>query len=246
MMRAHRPGGSPRRRQCHYVRCLGAALLALAGTVALPPAAGAQTTASDPLPGDAEASFAAGWLGGFSFGTADANLRTRTGDDYLLFSTASKMGGAPVLEARASYALSRRYVLEGRFALSHPELRTSVTSDVEGAPPLEAAEQIDQYTFGGALMVMLPGVRAGSLLPFASVGAGYLRQLHEGLTLVEEGIAYHAGGGVRYGLFRRRQGLLESAGFRGEVRLDMMTGGIDLSDGPRAHVSASGGFFVTF
>jgi hypothetical protein len=240
------PRESPPPRQRRCFAWLSAAVLAVAGLVALPGDGDAQTTTSDPLPGQAEASFAAGWLGGFSFGTADANLRTRTGDTYLLFSTRSKMQGAPFLEARASYALSSRYVLEGRFAMSQPELRTAIASDVEGAPELEVAEQIDQYTFGGALAVMLPGLRVGSLLPFASLGAGYLRQLHEGLTLVEEGIAYHVGGGARHALFGRRRGLVEAAGFRGDVRLDILTGGIELSDGPRTHLSASGGFFVTF
>jgi hypothetical protein len=210
------------------------------------PAAGAAQTAGEPLPGRPEASFSAGWRGGSSFGSADANLRTRTGGDYLLFSTDSRMVGAPALEARASYALTRRYALEGRFTASRPELHTSISADVEGAADLEVAEQVDHYTFEGALVVMVPALRVGPLLPFASVGAGYLRQLHEGLTLVEEGITYHVGGGARHTLFLRRQGALKSAGLRGDVRLNVLTGGIELGDGTRTHVSASGGFFVGF
>ena len=222
------------------------ALLRLLARLGLPATGGAQTTASDPLPGRAEASFSAGWFGGSSFGSADANLRTRTGGDYLLFSTDSRMRGAPAIEARASYALSTRYAIEGRFAASRPELRASISSDVEGAADLEVAEQVDHYTFEGALVVMVPALRIGSLLPFASVGAGYLRQLHEGLTLVEEGITYHVGGGARHALFLRRQGVLKSAGLRGDVRVNVVTGGIELGDATRTHVSASGGFFVAF
>jgi hypothetical protein len=228
------------------LRCPDALVVALLAVIALPADSAAQATRGGPQPGPVEASFSAGWLGGSAFGVAEANLRTRTGDDYLLFSTESRMRGAPAIEARASYAPTPRYAAEGRFAMSRPELRTSVASDVEGGPDIDVAERIDQYTFEGALVVMLPGLRMGPLLPFASVGAGYLRQLHEGLTLVEEGIAYHVGGGVRHAFFVRRQGLFTSAGIRGDARLNVLTGGIELGDSTRTHISAAGGFFVAF
>jgi hypothetical protein len=234
-------GGEPSRLRYPF-----ASVLALLAALSVASDSAAQVVTGGPQPGPIEASFSAGWLGGSAFGVADANLRTRTGDDYLLFSTESRMRGAPAIEARASYALTPRYAVEGRFATSRPELRTSIASDVEGASDIDVGEQIDQYTFEGALVAMLPGLRMGSLLPFASVGAGYLRQLHEGLTLVEEGIAYHVGGGARHAFFVRRQGLFTSAGLRGDVRLNILTGGIELGEGARTHLSAAGGLFVTF
>jgi hypothetical protein len=193
-----------------------------------------------------EVGVAAGWLSGAGLGATDANLRTRTGDDYLLFSTESRLTATPMVEARLAYALTRRYAIEGRFGFSRPDLRTSITGDVEGAPAIEVGERIDQYTFEGALVITLPGLRAGSLIPFASGGAGYLRQLHQGLTLVEEGIVYHAGAGVTHRLFTRPQGLFEAAGFRGEARMYAFTGGIAHGSVARVHAAASGGFFVAF
>ena len=193
-----------------------------------------------------EAAFSGGWLGGSGFGGADANLRTRTGGDYLLFTTDSRLASTPALEARVSYALTRRFAVEGRFGFSRPDLRTSISGDVEGAPPIDVAERIDQYTFEGALVVMLPGLRFTSLVPFVSGGAGYLRQLHEGRTLVEEGVLYHIGGGVKHSLFARQRRFIKAAGFRGDVRLHVVTGGIELAESARTHVAALGGFLVTF
>lgn len=187
---------------------------------------------------------AVGWAGGPSFGTADAGLRTRTDDDYVLFSTESKMGAAPRIEARASYGLSRRYAVEGRFGFGRPEIRTAISADVEGAPDLDVAETIDEYTFEGALLVLFGG--NGGVRPFLSAGAGYLRQLHEGQTLVENGVVYHVGGGVRAPFFARQQGAVKSAGVRADARINLRSGGVALADGVTASPSIAGGVFVGF
>ena len=55
------------------------------------------------------------------------------------------------------------------------------------------------------------------LRPFASGGAGYLRQLHEDRTLVETGQVYYAGGGARYWL-RGGARVAALVGLRGDVR----------------------------
>jgi hypothetical protein len=206
----------------------------------------AQTTSNEPPLRRVEAAFAGGWLSGAALGGTDANLRTRDGGEYLLFSADSRFDAAPMLEARVAYPFTRRYTLEGRFGLSRPELRTSISADVENAPALSVAERVDRYTIEGALIVMLNGLRFRSLVPFASGGAGYLRQLHEGLTLVEEGIVYHVGGGVKHQLFVRQRGWLKAAGLRGDVRLYVVTGGIELDAGAQPHGAASGGVYVTF
>jgi hypothetical protein len=213
--------------------------------VAIPTWARAQTP-TDPPTGRVEAAVAAMWLGGAGFAGADANLRTGDGGEYRLFSTDSGFEGAPGIEARVAYPLSRKYIVEGRFGFSRPELRSSISADVENAPPLTLAESLDQYIVEGALLVMLDRVRFASLVPFASGGAGYLRQLHEGQTLVEEGVVYHVGGGVRRQVFARRQGVLKGAGFRGDGRVYIVTGGVELEDGGRPQLGLSAAFFVNF
>jgi hypothetical protein len=213
--------------------------------LAVPTPAGAQSPPETPLR-RIEAAFAGGWLSGAGLSDADANLRTRDGADYRLFSTDSRFVAAPVIEARVAYSLTRTYTVEGRFGFARPDLRTSISADVENAPPLSVSERIDQYTIEAALIVMLNGLRIASLVPFASGGVGYLRQLHEGQTLVEQGVVYHLGGGVKHLLFARTEGLLKAAGVRGDARVYLVNGGVALDDGVRPHAAVAAGFFVTF
>jgi hypothetical protein len=219
-----------------------AILLVLIGAVA----ADAQTAANQAEVARIEASFGVGWLGGAALGDRDASLRTRTGGDYRLFSTASRFDAARSLEARGAYALTSRYIVEGRVGISHPDVSTAITADAEGAPALTVSERIDQYMFEGALVALFPGLRVASFVPFASGGAGYLRQLHEGQTLIEEGVAYHLGGGVRRSLFARDSGWMKVAGVRADTRLYILTGGIEFDGQARVHPAVSGSFYVGF
>ena len=185
-------------------------------------------------------------MGGAGLGDADANLRARAGGDFALFSTESDLAAAPVIEIRAGYALTRAYGLEARVGFSRPHLRTAVSDDVEGAPPLELTEVVTQYVFEGALVVMLDRFRAGNLVPFASAGAGYLRQLHEGRTLIEHGVASHLGGGVKHWFMVREDAFVRAVGVRGDVRLNLLSGGISGDDGVTPHAAVSASLFVTF
>jgi hypothetical protein len=187
-----------------------------------------------------------GWFSGGAFGSGDANLRARDGTEYLLFSTTSRFTGGALLEARVGFVLTRRYVVEGRIGMSRPDLRTSVSADVEGAPALTVSERVDQYAIDGALLVMLDRFRLGGVIPFASGGAGYLRQLHEGLTLIEEGAVVHLGGGAKHWLFVHRDGVVKAVGIRGDARVYLLIGGVRQDDRPRPHGAVSGSVFVTF
>jgi hypothetical protein len=225
--------------------CVIAAIAVLSSSLA--PAAAAQGTPPRPV-GRLEIAGGVGLFGGHSFGSADATIRANTAapTPFLLFSADSRLGRAPVVEARLSTALTRRYEVEGRFSFSRPELRSSISADVEGAPGLTVVERIDQYVIDGALLVLLDEIRIGGAVPFASAGAGYLRQLHEGLTVIESGRVFHIGGGVKHWFFSRARGVARAAGVRGDARLYFLSGGIALDDGPRSHVAISGSFFVTF
>ena len=183
---------------------------------------------------------------GSTVGAGDASLRTRDATDYRLFSTSTRFAASRLTEARVGFALTRRYGVEGRLGFARPELRTRVTGDVEGAPDITLAERTDRYVIDGALVVMLDVIRIGAIVPFASAGAGYLRQLHEGLTLIEQGTVYHVGGGARRSLVARDRGLLKAAGLRGDLRLDLFAGGVVGESGPRPQVAASGSLFVAF
>lgn len=197
-------------------------------------------------PGRVEVGVGVGALGGAALGSDEADLRTGSGTDFALFSAESRFGGARELELRAGISLSRRYAVEVRGGISRPELRTSISGDVEGAPDITLTERIDQYMVDASFVALFEGLRIGPVVPFAAAGAGYLRQLHEGLTLVEQGAVYHLGGGVKHRFVNRSSGLLEAVGVRADGRLYLLSGGIAVGDRPRPHVGVSASFFVLF
>jgi hypothetical protein len=211
------------------------------------PAADAQPV--EPPVHRVDVSVGGGWLGGVALGDRDANLRANatTEQPYRLFSTSERLAGTPTLDITVGFALTRRWAVEGSSVFSRPELRSSVTADAEGAPALTVVERVDQYVIEGRVIFMLQELRLGGrTIPFAAAGAGYLRQLHEGQTLIEEGQGYHVGGGLRHWLRARETGFVRAAGVRVDARLYLFAAGIRLDDGPRPHGAVSGAFFVTF
>ena len=192
----------------------------------------------------------AGGLGVFSgaaLGTQQADLRTATaGQPYRLFSSSTRMSAAPMFDLRLGVPVAGRYGVEGHAAYGHPEVRTSLSSDAEHAPDLTAVERLDQYVIDGGLIVSLDEWSIAGLHPFATVGAGYLRQLHEGLVVIEEGSVFFAGGGVKHTIHSRPRGFVRGIGARADVRLNLLSGGIHIDDSARRHISVSGSLFVIF
>ena len=188
-----------------------------------------------------------GFVGGAPLGSADADLRsTGSSDTYRLFATSSRLAGAAILDLRAAVDLTRRYGFEAHALFGHPELRTSVSGDVENAPAVTAVERLDHYLIDGGIIIKLDELRVNGWQPFAAAGGGYVRQLHEGLTVTEEGRVFYVGAGARRMLMSRTSGLIRGFGARGDVRLNILTGGITVEDDARRHVSASGSLFVVF
>jgi hypothetical protein len=222
------------------------AAIAAVLVVALP--AAAQT--SDPPPiGRFEFDAGGGWLGGAHLSSRDANLRAPAAAPatFRLFSVDSRLAAAPTIHVKGGVAFNRRLGVEAGVTLSHPELRASVANDAEAAPPITIAERIDQYCVDASVIVMIGELALGRrTLPFAAAGAGYLRQLHEGRTVVEEGHVFHAGGGIKHWLLARDAGFISGAGLRVDARLYLMSGGIAFKDYPRPHGAVSGSVFLTF
>jgi hypothetical protein len=156
------------------------------------------------------------------------------------------MSAASIFDLRVSVPLTERFGVEAHAAFAHPEIRTALTSDAEGAPDLTAVERLDQYVVDGGLVVGLDQWSGAGLHPFVTVGGGYLRQLHEDLVVIEEGRVFFVGGGVKHTLFARSSGFIRGLGARADVRLNFLSGGIHIDDSVRRHVSVSGSLFVTF
>jgi hypothetical protein len=191
-----------------------------------------------------EVSVGAGFLTGAALGQQPANERAASGTPYRLFDTDTDLSSSLFFGLRLGFALTPRLSIEGAASLGQPELRTSISGDAEGAEPLTAVEQVDQYTFDGGIVYRFGGLRSG-LVPFVSAGAGYQRQRHEGDTLIEGGGLVYAGAGVTHWLSVRKQGTLKAAGVRGDARLYFFSGGITPED-TRTQASFGGCFVVVF
>ena len=187
-----------------------------------------------------------GLIGGARLGTVDANLRAneRTEQAYRLFTADHRFVRTPQLHIRVARPFGRRWGVEGGVTLSHPVLRADARADVEGAPPLTISETVDQYFIEAVVVIAFEELRLGRLVPFATGGAGYLRQLHEGQTVIEHGQLFQAGAGLRYPFVTRASGVVRTAGLRADVRGYVLRGGVSFEDRPRPHLAISGGVFI--
>ena len=200
-------------------------------------------TVSDPA-GRLQVGVGVGWIGGAALGEQPANLRTASGGPYRLFESETDLASSGSFEARVGILVSRRYGVEGRVAISKPELHSVITSDAEATGSFTAAETVDHYVFDGGVVVRLPELEGMGLTPFASAGAGYVRQLHEEQALVETGHLFYVGGGFTRPLFSRSQGLIRAMSVRADLRLNLFY--LELDEGSRQQGSVSGSLVLTF
>jgi hypothetical protein len=186
------------------------------------------------------------WLGATSFPGVSAEETSLGNRRFVLFDTDSRIQPAAGIDARIGFRVTSILHVEGALAYVRPSLQTRVTSDAESIPDSTASETIAQYMVEGGITAQLARWRIGRLMPFASGGGGYLRQLHQGRQLVENGQTYYVGGGFRYPLTTRPRGLVRSSGIRADVRATGFKDGVALDEGTHWVPSLSASFFVTF
>ena len=191
-------------------------------------------------------SIGAGFLAGSGLGDGDADLRGRSGQPFELFGTSTRVAASVPIEGRLTFLLGPRYALEFRGAWARPELRTEITGDIEGAPAQTVAEQVSLYVIDGGLLLVLRPARPGVVAPFISGGVGYVAAVHEELTLLENGLVYRVGGGLKFPMAARTQGRLKGYGVRTDAGLAVMTGGVTTGAGAARQLSASGSFYLVF
>jgi hypothetical protein len=181
-------------------------------------------------------------VGGYGLGESVAELTPNSGSSgYELFTTRSEVRQAFGGVARIGFVVTPAIVIEGGLRFTRPVYEVRVSGDAESAPDTTIEETLSQYVFDGS--VVWNFARYGRrVVPFVYGGAGYLRELHEEDALVEEGLEYHAGGGVKwwFGEGRRRFGA------RGDIGISIRDGGFDFGEGSRAVPVVSGSLVYTF
>lgn len=204
--------------------------LILATSLTLPSGAFAQA-----IPSRFSVSGGFRWTGGSDIGARDASETTSGGGSYRLFASETVLGGTTAAESTFDVRLSRVLHAEMFVSFGQLNLRTQLSSDVEGIPDTEASESITELTLGGSARLDLAAWRLPRrTVPFLTTGGGYLRHLHEGRMFVETGTIFHAGGGVILPL-----GSGDRASLRFDLEAMIRDGGAIPDDAP--HVSPSVG-----
>ncbi|MFI5177233.1 MAG: hypothetical protein ACHQO8_01630 [Vicinamibacterales bacterium] len=210
-------------------RRLGIALALMALVFARGSNAAAQTRpAGAPPSGDRgiELTIGGAGIGGTSFGSSDANLQAPDGSVLTLFTTSSELGAGGGVEAHLGVRLTKKLGVEASGTWSRADLRTSITSDFEGASPVTATNRVSRFTLeGSALWTVLARGRARW---FVRGGVGWLRELDETKVLIEDGTIATVGGGVKYWWRQHGRGLLGNMGVRAEARASFRSAGIAL------------------
>jgi hypothetical protein len=199
------------------------------------------------MPGRFELGGGVLWAGRANTGAEDATETSADGSRFRLFSSSQSFAPAIGIETRFGVRLTRALQLEGNASFSKPQLEAQLTSDVEGIPDVTATQTVTQWTITGAVTADLGRWRIGrSGVPFVSVGGGYLRQLHEGRTLVETGGIFHFGGGVNFLLTRADARRMKGLGLRVDARAVVRTGGVTIDDRLRVAPVLGASLFVRF
>jgi hypothetical protein len=199
---------------------------------------------AQPSRGTLEVSGGAAIVGGYDLGDATAELTSNTGttgSPFTYFRTSNTVDLGTGLVGRIGIYVTPSLAIEGGLRFAQPRFKSRITDDTESAQDITAEETLHQYVFeGSAVWHFRPSSRSG-VVPFVSGGAGYLRELHEGDALVEEGTEYHAGGGIKWWLGTRGR-----MGVRAEAGMSIRDGGFDFEEKRRLVPFAAGSFMWAF
>ena len=185
------------------------------------------------------------FLGGYDLGRKTAELTPNTGNNPVtLFTTSNKVRPVFGVQARIGYVVSEALAIEVGLRFARPTYEARVTEDFENAADTTIEESLSEYVFEGSALWHFTGAgfAGGRAVPFAFGGVGYMRELHDGDVLVEDGIEYHAGLGLKWWFSDRRRGF----GIRGDGGISIRDGAFDFKDGRRIVPMASGSLIYRF
>lgn len=182
------------------------------------------------------------FVGPEPLGEVDATETNAGGGTFRLFTADSTLEALLGFEARLGIRLWPALRIEATGSYGASDLKIALNSDAENAAAIAATERIAQFTIEGAAVMELTRWRVGAHgAPFISAGAGYVRALHEDRILVDEGVLWHAGGGVNL-VLRSSPGT--ALGLRLDARALFQSGVVN--DGVHASPAFGASAFVRF
>lgn len=221
----------------------GACIVIVAAALA---AWAADARAQTPGAGRFEVLGGARWIGPVAFGTTDAAEATFGGGTRTLFKSSSQLdpsvGGSVGIGVRLTRALQAEFGA----VYSPTGLSTRITGDVEDVADLTVKAPVTQFLLEGGLLARPARWTRGHLSPFVTAGVGYLRQLHDGRTLVETGRAWYFGGGLYYERVATHPRRLKATGVRADLRALILSGGAAPDDARRGAPAVTASVFARF
>ena len=153
---------------------------------------------------------------------------------FVLFESDATLTTAFGAQARIGVYVSPALSIEGGFQFARPRLEARLSDDAESAPGITASETVSSYLFTGSAVYHF-GRSTAKWRPFVAGGAGHVRDAHAGNELVETGLEFHAGGGVKSWFGKGRN----KFGIRADVIASVRDGGVATEDGRRIVPTAS-------
>ena len=184
-------------------------------------------------------------LTGVQFKDVNANELAFGGATRALFKSTSRFEPAACAEARVTVGLTSLLEGEASIAFGRAQLTTKITQDQETSDAT-ITESVTDYLVEGGVVAHLARWQRRRAAPYASAGIGYLRQVHEGHTLVSGGPAAYVGAGVHYALKEQSGGGLRVAGLRAELRGSFLMGDVALDGATHVLPAVIAGVFFHF
>lgn len=184
--------------------------------------------------------------GPLGLGTVPATETATGGRTRTIFTSENSLEAGVGFEGRLGVMLSGAFQVEGGVSYTPTGISSDLSGDVDGAADMTADVAITQFTVDGGIRVRLSRRRAGGLSPFVTAGAGYLRHVYDGRTLIASGATYYAGGGVDWVWRASGRGAVKGAGLRADLRASLLKQGALLDDDVHISPVAGVGFFVMF
>jgi hypothetical protein len=197
-------------------------------------------------PGRIEIAVGPRWTGALSLAAGDANETTSSGAAFRIFTTSTVLAGATSFDTRLGVRITRRLEAQVSGGYGTPQLRISVSNDVENGAAVTSTERLQQFTVrGGAIWSLLPLDRRG-FAPFVTAEGGYLRELHEAHTLVQSGHVIEIGGGAKYPFTSNGSGRFKQIGVRFDGRAVLRAKGAVFDDSLHVTPAAGASLYLRF
>jgi len=172
-------------------------------------------------------------------GGVDATMtsgRPGTPEPFKFFLVDNRINAVPAPAAWVGVNVTRALGFEVVYQRSHPTIRTKISGDAEGVPPVTlTTESLSQRVIEGNLILhgnawRFDGQRT---VPFLLAGAGSLRQVDDDQASTETGRLYQVGFGFKWVSGITQSGRARGPGMRLDLRYVVRDGGFDLQDDTR-------------